>query len=284
MYLYDFLSYLREARNYSGSTLRVYRVAVLEFQSFIGRRQMDEVEKTDIISFMMDLHRRGKAPKTVNTYKAALSSYFGWLCDFHSDDFKRNPCFRIARMKEPKSLPHFVSKETMEKLIASISGDSFKCQRQRTLLLFMFHTGARANEVLNVKVSDLDFSSRTVLVHGKGRKERYIPLSQSLIWRLSEYLKVRPAKTEFLFVTSQGWKLTYTELYTLVHYSLSGVVPSGDAHPHILRHSFATMLLKAGISIFTIQRLLGHESTETTSIYLSLSYEDIEKDFNRVVK
>lgn len=283
MYVNEFVEYLSKARNFSPSTQKVYRVAIWEFSQFLRPRKMDTAEKTDVIRFMMKLSDRGKTAKTINTYKAALSSYFEWLCDFHNDDFKRNPCHQVPRAREEKKTPRYIPKEKIETLISSIEETDFKHTRQRTLLLFLFHTGARASEAANVTLDDVDLNRKIVKLHGKGKKERFVPLTDALRSQIEKLMLVRPHNNNYLFCTSEGHHLIYNMVYELVHLSLVKICPRRDAHPHVLRHSFATTLIQAGVPIFTVQRLLGHANINTTMVYLSLDFTDIQNDFNKAL-
>lgn len=280
-YLQEFLNYERFGRGFSENTILMYHGAVLNFANWLKPRAMETASKADMINFMCEKSKKGLSPKTINCYCAAISSYYDFCIDFHGKEYTVNPMRGVPLMKCPKQLPKYLKREAVEQLITSINPYGFARCRTRALLKFMLHTGARSSEVINIKTTDIDFSSRTVIVTGKGKKQRIIPLSEELVVELDNFISVRP-NSEFFFCQFDGHKLEYKELYRHIKSQLRKITTEANAHPHTLRHSFATTLAKAGVSLFTIQRLMGHTTISTTMAYLSLEFSDITNEFNKV--
>ena len=161
--------------------------------------------------------------------------------------------------------------------------DSFLNSRNRTILDFLYSTGSRVSEVINVNLSDIDTKDSFVRLEGKGSKQRIVPLGSLLIDNLIDYMNIRDSNMNFesnrLFLSKSFKKLDRTAVFRLIKSTGVKLGLSNDLHPHILRHSAATHMLEGGCDLRTVQEFLGHSSVSTTQIYTKVTKEFLEEAF-----
>lgn len=268
----EFLNYC-EKRNLSSLTVRNYRQHLKDYYVFLGGRlDIDESTPNDLLEFVSE-QRESVGAKSVNIKMSSLRVYFDFLCRFHG--LKKNPCLSIAKCREEKKLPRYIPQEKMDYLLAHLPESSFKQLRTKAIITFFYMTGARCCEVTNLNDMDLDFTAGRVLLFGKGRKERYVPICSKLRNILQAYIekrdKVISNHDSSLFCSLQGERLSDWQLRKVMIAPLCTIVPRDCAHPHILRHTFATVLLNHGKPIEQISKWLGHSSIAVTQTYLTIA-------------
>lgn len=279
----EFLNYCSK-RNLSSLTVRNYRQHLKDYYVFLqGRKDMDETTPSDLLEFCQE-QSEIVSPRSVNIKMTSLRVYFDFLCRFH--DLKKNPCLVIARCKEEKKLPRYIPQEKMDLLLSRLPSDSFKQMRTKAILAFFYMTGARCCEVSGVNDLDFDFKARRVLLFGKGKKERYVPICSKLEAILQEYIKMRDARIrqhdDAMFCSISGARLSDWNIRKIITQALVQIVPRDWAHPHILRHTFATVLLNHGKPIEQISRWLGHSSIAVTQTYLTIANNPQVNNFETV--
>jgi len=283
----EFLDFEVRAKNLSPLTVRNYKRQIKEFVVFLeGRKDVDDVEPSDIINFMMYLRGRDLSPSSCNLYLQALRCYFDFCVRFHG--LKSNPAVKVEKMKTPSLLPQYIQEHRMQILFDKyLVGDSFKAKRSRAILAFFYMTGARCAEVANISENDIDWHDSKICIFGKGRKQRIVPMCSKLRAILQDYLVIRNATFQnnetALFVSAlTGQRLTDWEIRVIVKAALIKVVPVSFAHPHILRHTFATVLMNHGKPIQDISRWLGHTSIAVTQRYLTICANPVTDNFETV--
>jgi site-specific recombinase XerD len=255
-----------ERRNYSASTVRSYIRTVESFAQYFQRRP-DRLGPEHIRQYQAHLFRDRKlAPNTVGQRVAALRFFYiktlgqEWNLD------------RAPYPKRPRRLPSILSPQEVGRLIEA--ADSVF---HRTIVMTLYATGVRRLELTRLEISDID--SERMVVHvrnGKGGKDRDVMLSQQLLAALRQYLRGLRRKPErWLFPGgskhSGNYPISSGTVWNACHYAAQRAGITKPAHPHILRHCFATHLLEAGADLRTIQMLLGHRDLEETARYLHLS-------------
>ena len=147
----------------------------------------------------------------------------------------------------------------------------------------LYETGMRRSELVNLDTTDVDFSLMQVKVLGKRNKQRLIPIGRGLASMIGDYLAMRApvAVGPALFVTPDGRRITAAQVYAVVHKALTSVIRSGKRSPHVLRHSFATVLLDNGADLESVKELLGHADLATTQIYTHSSFEELKKIYKQ---
>lgn len=282
----EFLDYEERAKNLSPLTIRNYRRHIKSFVIYMqGAKDLDECNESDIVNFLISERERGMSAQSCNLILQSIRNYFDYLVRFHG--FRSNPAVKVEKMKVEKTLPRYIPEHKMNELFAKhLVGDSFKMLRSRAILAFFYMTGARCAELGKLNDVDLDFVERRIFLFGKGRKHRVVPMCATLGNILQTYISKRdlvlPKHDESLFCTIQGIRLSDREIRVIVTKALSCVVSEKLAHPHILRHTFATVLMNHGKKIQDISRWLGHTSIAVTQRYLTICANPVVDNFDAV--
>ncbi|MDP3461285.1 MAG: tyrosine-type recombinase/integrase, partial [Bacteroidales bacterium] len=193
---------------------------------------------------------------------------------------QQNPAEKIQSLKVRKSLPEFVTKDLMLKMTENSHSDNFTIIRDGLIIDLLYQTGIRLSELTGIQETDIHFGNNSLIVRGKGNKERIIPfhttLKNVLIAYLKEKHKLFGTDQKALFVTKNGKPAYNKMIYRIVHTILSSETTLQKTSPHILRHTFATHLLNNGASILAIKELLGHSSLAATQIYTHNTIEQLK--------
>lgn len=231
--------------------------------------------------YVASLSERGQAPSTVARKLAAVRALFA--VQMQQGRLAQNPADLVAAPKRPKTLPRVLKREEVEMLLERIPAMTPLEQRDRALLELAYSSGLRAEELVMLEVGAVDFDSETVRVEGKGDKTRVVPVGEHALAAVARYMeRGRPALAthgresgrvpqEPLFLSKTGRRLSTSDVRRRLRTwtrSMQGQVPAlAQAHPHTLRHSFATHLLEGGADLRSIQELLGHATISTTQVY-----------------
>ena len=275
MHKEKFLHYLKHEKRYSVHTLLSYSTDLKQFTNFLSSEfSVKSIRKVNfqlVRSWIAKLLNENISARSVNRKITTLKTYFRFL--LQENLIKQSPMQKIISPKTSKRLPVFVEQVKMEKLLNEIDfGVGFLAQRDRLILELFYFTGIRLSELINLKNKDINYSDSTILVLGKRKKERLIPLTSDI---LSKIKKLNASnKSKYLFTTDKGKQISTKQVYRLVNKYLSMVTTLGKKSPHILRHTFATHMLNNGADINAIKELLGHANLSATQIY---THNTIEK-------
>jgi site-specific recombinase XerD len=259
-----------QRRNYSKSTIRYYLQTVANFAQHFGRSP-DKLGPDELRSYQAYLLRERKlAVGTVIARVAALRFFFIKTLR------RRLPLNDIPYPKHPRRLPTILTVEEVARLI-----DSARNFLDRTLLMVLYSTGMRNCEVRHLQVKDIDSNSMLIHIqHGKGGRDRYVPLSPKLLETLREYWRWMKPKTWLFPGTVHNWRadkpLTPKVVWDACQFAAQRAGIEKHVYPHLLRHSYATHLLETGADLRTIQLLLGHIELEHTVLYLHLSRRHLQ--------
>lgn len=270
----EFTNYESRAKNLSPLSVRNYVNHLRYLYVWLaGAHDLDETSPEEIIEFLMSERERGVSARTCNIYLTSFRCYFDYLVRFHG--LSKNPAALVDKMKVENLLPMYIPEHIMKDLFENhLVGTSFKALRSRAIIAVMYMCGARCAEVCNLSDMDLNFVENKIFLYGKGRKQRCVPMCAHLRGILQDYIKVRnqsvAMKEQSLFVSVDGYRLGDRMMRVIVAKVLCQVVPKKWCHPHILRHSFATVLMNHGKRIQDISRWLGHVSIATTQRYLTV--------------
>jgi integrase/recombinase XerD len=277
--LQQFLHHLKFERGYSPNTLVAYERDLLQFKAFLeglGGPTIVSLGPEELDDFVEALQVQGHKSATVARKVASLRAFLKFL--YAEGAMTTDLLEWLHQPKVEKRLPHALSREQMEELLAAASvEDTPLGLRDRALLELLYATGMRASEIIAVKVDDVNLLGASVRCFGKGSKERMLPLYPGIVQVLQRYLEfgrcllLREFSERTLFLNNLGQPLTRQGLWFLVqHYVEAAGLPSW-ATPHTLRHTFATHLLEGGAELREIQHLLGHANITTTQIYTEVS-------------
>ena len=283
-----FLQYLKKERNYSNLTIVSYGKSLEEFKDFVGisgeQKDWFAIESGDIREWIVDMTNKGSANSTVNTRLSALRSFYRYL--YVQGLLKRNPMSRITGLKKKKVLPKFVRESQMDDLLDGVHfPDDYKGAMDHLVLSMFYSTGIRLAELVGLNLSDVDLSTRNLKVTGKRNKQRIVPMGDSLTEEAAAYMCLRreefPQPAEKAFFVYKGRRISRSYVYRMVRTKLGEVTSQEAKSPHVLRHSFATVMLNNGAEIEAVRELLGHASLATTQIYTHTTFEELKKAYEQ---
>lgn len=271
--IHNYLDYLKYQKNYSDYTIDNYCRDILEFLDYLDREVLDykSVVYSDLRFFLMYLKDEKKDKNSSIDRK--LSSLRGFYQYLANEGIVSNNVFSLLNgPKKEKKLPRYFEYNELESLFEACDLSSALGQRDRLILEMLYATGVRVGELVSIKVSDINFSSRTILILGKGNKERIVPYGDYCeeilkLYLKDGYLSLNTQNSSYLFLNARGAKLTERGVRYLLEEIIKKTSVQKNISPHMIRHSFATHLLNQGCDLMTVQKLLGHESIKATQIY-----------------
>jgi integrase/recombinase XerD len=279
------LEHLSVERGLSANTLAAYRRDLARYRVFLdgrGRENLADIERADISAFLASL-QDGAASSAARTMSAVRGLHRfalaeGWVGVDVTDE--------VPPPQVPMRLPKALPLDDIERLLAAAETDEPMALRDRALLEFLYGTGARVSEAVALDVDDVDREDRTVVLDGKGGKQRLVPVGSYACRAIDDYLvrlrpeltrKARSGNAGALFLNARGGRLTRQCAWTVLGAVAERAGLAGRVSPHTLRHSFATHLLDGGADIRTVQELLGHSSATTTQIYTRVTVDRLRE-------
>ena len=218
-----------------------------------------------------------------STKKRIQSSVNQFLKFLIEENFISNIEINNISMRSEQKLPIILSPYEIEQLIDFYDHNLFISSRNKTIIDFMYSTGCRVSELINVEESDIDIDDAFVRLEGKGSKQRIVPLGSKVIVNLEKYLELRNQfkniKNNYLFISKSYKKLDRTAVFRIIKSTGVKVGINTSIYPHILRHSAATHMLEGGCDLRTVQEFLGHSSVSTTQIYTKVTKAFLEEAF-----
>lgn len=271
----EWLTYLIEVRGLSEHTEESYRLSVEKFSYWLAlfaepATSEMAISPSDVNNFLAWCHHQGLCSKSVNVIRVGLNSYYNFCWRYKG--YSANPVQETQPMKEPHLLPQYVQQKHIEDVLLSLSSNDFVTARAKALVLIMAQCGLRCSEITGLKRKDIRDNS--LIIFGKGCKQRLVPMSANVISALDllhDLQEINGIISDFVFCRKDGRPLTRSIVYKIIHRIFVNVCPPELAHPHALRHSFATICCLHGVPIPTIQGLMGHSTPATTFKYLSVA-------------
>jgi integrase/recombinase XerD len=283
----DFLAHLEFERGLARNTLHAYRTDLLQYGVFLAHRHRGatDAERGDVADFLADLATGNGhppcSPATINRKTACLRSFYRHLR--REELIHDDPTAALSPPAKSRRLPRVLSYAEVKRLLEGVGGGDAIALRDRAMLEVMYGCGLRVSEAVGLDVNDVDLRRGFVRPHGKGNKERVVPLGREAAAAVKRYLRAgRPeligSRSESrLFVNFRGGMLTRQGLYKIIQRHAKEAGLEGRMSPHTLRHSFATHLLSGGCDLRSVQEMLGHADVATTQMYTHLSGERIRE-------
>ena len=285
----EFFDYLKKERGFSDHTLDAYRRDITQCTGFIHQRTGNEslplnecMTKMHLRAFLFHLSNEGMKPRSIARKLAALKS-FTRFC-LRRKYLTANPTKVLATPKPDKALPVFLTKNQAAGLDRDAGERDPDVIRNRLIVELLYGSGIRLSELHALDTNTIDSRQKTVRVMGKGRKERIVPLTDSVIILLQHYLTLtgrRYGEVTPLLLNKNEERLSRRQIQRIVQKELALVSQQKKKSPHVLRHSFATHLMDAGADIRAVKELLGHASLTTTQIYTHISKEHLQKVYRQ---
>ena len=279
--LKDFLDMMAAEIGASNNTIEAYQRDLLQFFEY-NQKELKDISQQDISDYMQYLGRKGYAPKSAARKLSALKDFFKFL--YTEKEITKNPTVNIIAPRLEKPLPKFLSADDIENLInkAQEKKDAVHI-RTATMLALMYACGLRVSELVALPEGCINFDKKQILVRGKGSKERLLPVAESALTKILEYLPyrekfIRGRKSIWLFpsLRAKAGHVTGDSFFkNLKDLAVACGIEPNKISPHVLRHSCATHLLHRGVDLRLVQKMLGHEDIATTEIYTHIMPEDL---------
>ena len=282
----DYLDYIVLEKGLANETKNNYALDLQDFEKYFYLKKVQDLKEEDIINYLEYLKEDKKlVPRSIERHLTTLRNFFKYLIkmDIIHDDIMQN----IDNLKLGKFLPNVLSCDEVS-LLMDISLKTSFDYRNKAMLEMMYGSGLRVSELVNLTLNDIDLYNNTVLINGKGSKERIVPLGDYAKEYLMKYLEVRNSllkkkngHPDKLFLNNHGKPITRQGFNFLLNNLLEEKGIKKEVTPHTLRHSFATHMLDNGADLRTIQELLGHSDIVTTRIYTHVSKRQIKDNYDK---
>jgi len=276
-YFKDFENFLKLERNLSKNTIQSYRSDLKKFEVFLLKTNVKELKyiNPEIVREFLYEQSKKVTGKTQGRIISTLRSFYNFLV--LEKIAENNPTEDIDYPKIDSKVPFVLSTNEIDKIILQASLTKFGTRNQ-TMIEVMYSCGLRVSEVIEMKISNIFFDESLIKVLGKGKKERFVPLSGIAKKLLYNYIEFERKESKFdkqsvdiVFLNNRGGKLSRIMLYNIINDAALAAEITSKISPHTLRHSFATHLIENGADIISIQKMMGHENIVTTEKYLNVN-------------
>lgn len=276
MKLQEYEAYLTLERGMSDNTRMAYVSDVCHLLEFLDEKGINptEASEQDFHEFVCTLRDMGIGPRSQARILSGIRSYYNFLK--LSDVIEKNPTDLLESPRLGRHLPEVLSVEEIDMMIDRIPADKDESLRNHAIIETLYGSGLRVSELTDARLTRLNMDDGFLIVEGKGSKQRIVPVSPTAMDLIRDYIKqracmnIKPDASDIIFLNRRGGKMSRVMVFYIIRdlAAAAGIVK--PVSPHTLRHSFATHLLEGGASLRVIQELLGHESLETTEIYVHL--------------
>lgn len=278
-----FLDFLSFQRKYSLNTVQAYASDLKEFTAFINEvfdeNDLTKVSGPQIRNWVASLMESGRSPRSVNRKISTLKSFYSFLKK--ENEIKSVPTNVVKTIKAGTKLPAYVEQDEINRLMDQLDfRTDYPSVLNSMVISLLYHTGIRRAELIGLKVRDVSLSGGTIKVLGKRNKERIIPIGDELVEHLNLFLVSRNSEgleSDLLLVLPNGKPLYPKFVYNTITSALGNFTRATRRSPHVLRHSFATHMLRNGADLNAIKELLGHSNLAATQIYTHNSIDHLKK-------
>lgn len=278
-----FIEYLKYQRNYSDFTCNNYNKDLNEYNSFILSNKINykNMDYNEAKEYVIYLNKKNDAKSTISRKLSSLRTFYKYLV--LNNKVESNPFLLVSSPKKEKRIPKFINYNNMEEILNVPNIKTKEGQRERVILEVLYASGVRVSELVNIKLKDIDFSNKNILILGKGSKERLVSFGDYALEYINLYLKegrkllLDGVKSDYLIVGKKSEKLTTRRVEQIIDDIIKKTSIKLNITPHMFRHTFATHLLDNGCDLLVVQELLGHASLSSTEIYTHVSNEHLRE-------
>ena len=278
-----FIEYLKYQRNYSDFTCNNYKKDLNEYNSFILSNKINykNMDYNEAKEYVIYLNKKNAAKSTISRKLSSLRTFYKYLV--LNNKVESNPFLLVSSPKKEKRIPKFINYNNMEEILNVPNIKTKEGQRERVILEVLYASGVRVSELVNIKLKDIDFSNKNILIFGKGSKERLVSFGDYALEYINLYLKegrnllLDGVKSDYLIVGKKSEKLTTRRVEQIIDDIIKRTSIKLNITPHMFRHTFATHLLDNGCDLLVVQELLGHASLSSTEIYTHVSNEHLRE-------
>ena len=278
-----FIEYLKYQRNYSDFTCNNYNKDLNEYNSFILSNKINykNMDYNEAKEYVIYLNKKNDAKSTISRKLSSLRTFYKYLV--LNNKVESNTFLLVSSPKKEKKIPKFINYNNMEEILNVPNIKTKEGQRERVILEVLYASGVRVSELVNIKLKDIDFSNKNILILGKGSKERLVSFGDYALEYINLYLKegrkllLDGVKSDYLIVGKKSEKLTTRRVEQIIDDIIKRTSIKLNITPHMFRHTFATHLLDNGCDLLVVQELLGHASLSSTEIYTHVSNEHLRE-------
>ena len=277
-----FHNYIKYEKQYSDHTIKNYLIDLTQFRNNFNTEDITTITTTNLQDYISSLHTMGLDSSTIARKKSSISSLFNFFCKKKIID--KNPCKKLISPKRKSKIPVVMSITEINKL-CDIKEKTFQAIRDKAIIELMYSSALRLSETTSLNLSSIDINSKLIVVEGKGKKTRYLPVGDCALSAIKEWLKVRhdkASKNEIaLFLNKYGKRISNRSVQQRIIFWCKKKSLNYIINPHVLRHTCATHLLESSGDIRAVQEFLGHQDISTTQIYTSVNFDYIKKVYDK---
>jgi len=281
----EFNDYLKYQKNYSDYTINNYIRDINEYNEFLKLNEFkyDDVNYEKCIKYLNFLNDKKLSKSSISRKLSSLRTFYKYLVI--NKKVETNPFLLVSSPKKEKRIPKFINYNSIEEIFNVPNIDTKEGQRQRVILEILYSCGVRVSELVNIKIKDIDFNERTILIFGKGSKERIVRYGDYASDILKKYINdgriklLSKVESDYLIVGEKKESLTTRRIQQIIDDIIKKTSIKLNITPHMFRHTFATHLLDNGCELLAVQELLGHESLSSTEVYTHVSNEHLRDVF-----
>ena len=282
-----FISFLQLERNLSVNTVHAYLHDLDLLLEFLNNEKQNialkDIELADLKDFISYINNEFEiAVYSQARIISGIKAFFNFL--IIEKEISTNPSDLLESPRLGRKLPDILSVEEIEKIIEEIDLSTVEGERNRAMLEMLYGSGLRVSELINLKISEVNFNENILLINGKGNKQRLVPMSeitkkQLLIYmdQIRSHMDIKKGFEDFLFLSRRGSSLSRQMIFIIIKNQIKKLGINKKISPHTFRHSFATHMVQGGADLRVVQQLLGHTSITTTEIYTHLNTDDLRK-------
>ena len=281
----DFIDYLRFERRLSKNTIVSYERDLEKYRFFLNRSKIKEIlnVSNDQILYFLEFIYKTQNSSSVSRILSTLRTFYKYLV--RDGKIQKNPFSSIKNPKQPKKILEILDEQEVREFLESIPSSSYLELRDKAMFELLYACGIRVSEIVDLKLSDIDFDEGLIRFIGKGNKERITPIGDSAKDCLEKYIRAarynleRERKSENVFLNRNGQKLTRQGFWKILKKYAGKANVSKNLYPHLFRHSYATHMLERGADLRIVQELLGHSSISTTEIYTNINKKHVKETY-----
>lgn len=283
----DFMEYLKYERNYSDNTVNSYKKDIIEYSTFLNIKNINykNIKYDEVLEYIKFLNDKDNSKTSVSRKLSSLRSFYKYLVLNNICD--KNIFLLVSSPKKDKKIPKYINYNNLEEIFEVPNINTKEGQRERLIIEILYGCGVRISELINIKLKDIDYSNKTILVYGKGSKERIVSYGEYAKEIIEIYIKngrnqlLDGVKSDYLIVGNKREKLTSRRIEQIINKLIEKTSIKMNITPHMFRHTFATHLLDQGCDLLVVQELLGHASLATTEIYTHVSNEHLREVYRK---
>ena len=246
-------------------------------------KKWSNLKSQQLRDFISDRHRKGISGRTLQRNLSSIRTFYRYLCKI--DVVSINPAEGIITPKSARKLPKLLDVDQTFQLLGIKENDVLAI-RDKAIIEVIYSSGLRLTEVISLNINDIDFIDRVLTVIGKGKKARNLPIGKFAIQAIDDWLKsrqklVKNNKERALFISNRGSRISPRSVQERIKKWAVKQGLSGNVHPHMLRHSFASHILESSGDLRAVQELLGHADISTTQVYTHLDFQHLAQVYDK---